>query len=95
MNIDEAISRIETEGHYTDENLKDLENALLGAQPKDFNDPAVRAFMRFVNKRDFDRRVQDIVSNLVDYMNEKGIDIPCAHGCNESCEFHEEEFGNK
>lgn len=95
MKVEEAISKIEMEGHYTDENLKDLENALLGAQPEDFNDPAVRAFMRFVNKRDFDRRVQGIVSNLVDYMNEKGIDIPCAHGCDESCEFHEEEFGSK
>lgn len=95
MTIDEAISKIETEGHYTDDNLKDLGNALLGANPKDFNDPVVRTFMRFVNKRDFDKRVQDIVSNLVDYMNERGIDIPCAHGCDESCEFHEEEFGTK
>jgi len=93
MKIDEVIHQIYTEGKYTDENVKALQEALLGAEPKDFADPVVRTFMRYVNKKDFDPRIQKVVEALVNYMDNKGVDIPCAHGCDESCEFHEEEFG--
>jgi len=94
MTLDEVLNKIEADGGYTNDNTAALGQALLESQPKDFADPNVRTFMRFVNKRDFDPRIQKIVETLVNYMNEKGIDIPCAHGCDETCEFHEEEFGN-
>ena len=94
MTLNEVIDRIEADGGYTDDNVAALEQALFDAEPKDFYDPTVRTFIKFINTKDYDPRIQKIVEHLVKYMNDKGIDVPCASSCDESCEFHEEEFGN-
>ena len=95
MKIDEAIALVEKEGHYTDENISTLWEALKESNPVDFKDKNVVKFMRFINKWDFDPRIQTLVGNLVDYMDTKGVQPPCLNGCDDECAFHEAEFGDK
>ena len=95
MSLDEAISRIESEEHYTDENISNLWESLKETDPSDFKDANVVKFMKFINKKDFDPRIQTLVVDLVKYMDDKGVQPPCLNGCDDGCAFHEAEFGDK
>lgn len=95
MNLIEVCDAIKAEGNYTDENIASLKKAMENEDIKSFQDPSIVKFMFTINTMPFDPRVQDIVSLLVYKASEKGIEAPCGSGCDDTCPFHEIEFGEQ
>ena len=95
MTIKEAIDNVKKDGHWTEENIKILHEAVDSTDYDSFEDPKLREFINFINEEPYDKGVQSIVASIVIKLMDKGVQSPCVSGCNPSCAFHEMEFGKQ
>lgn len=92
MTIQEAIQTIKGDT-WTDESVSLLKDAVNNADIKDYQDPEFKAFAEFIDKRPFDPRIQELVFVTVEGLAAKGVNPPCADGCNgDTCALHSMEF---
>lgn len=85
----DICNEIKEAGQYTDTSIADLSEAIKNSEWDSYKDPELLTFMSTINKLDFDSRIQDLLSKIVEKMYEKGIQTPCFSGCDPECPFKE------
>lgn len=87
--VKDICNEIKELGKYTDESIAELERAIEASDWDSYKDPELLTFMSTINKLDFDSRIQDLLSKIVEKMYGKGIQPPCFSGCDPECPFKE------
>ena len=95
MTVNELCETLIKDNKFTDETFEEFKNHILSDEIDSFNHPNLRKIMSTINKLPFEDRVQGVIGEFAEKMTNKGVDIPCASSCGEdTCAFHEAEFGN-
>ena len=93
MNIEEILSSLKTNG-ITDKVIDAYLDVFEKSDPSSFDHPIMKDFIKIVNDLPYDPKVQEVISYIVGYMLDKGVNTPCMSGCSDDCVFHEIEENN-
>lgn len=93
MNIEEILNSLKTNG-ITDEVINNYIDVFRKSDPSKFDHPVIKDFIKVVNDLPYDSRIQEVISYIVEYMINKGVNTPCMSGCSDDCVFHEIEENN-